>query len=65
MTPAVGWPKCPQCGRDELWSLKPPPYMVAGNGSRGPSRGVVQVAPQPEPTDPMVCLACGWKGVAV
>jgi hypothetical protein len=39
------WPRCPQCGDDELMSTAP---IVSGR--------------QPQPTDPMRCLACGWSG---
>jgi hypothetical protein len=39
------WPRCPQCGADELMSI-----------------ASIAVGVQPQPTDPMRCLACGWSG---
>lgn len=45
------WPVCPQCGEDELMSTVS--CWEAGQ---------VQ---HPQPSDPMRCLNCGWRGVVL
>ena len=56
---ADGWPLCPQCGEDELWSRVPGHQVHVGE-------------PIPEPgsaellelcfREPFICYACNWSG---
>jgi hypothetical protein len=48
-----GWPLCPQCGDDELWS------RVPGHSSELPETPALLLACFAEP---FTCYFCNWSG---
>lgn len=46
---ADGWPLCPHCGEDELWS----PFIWDGEGAKPPLEAWIAAG--------LRCYRCGWS----